>query len=103
MRKIDIKLSKFKRICECSALCVEIGTQHHHRYPDTKNNRKLYGDLLDEDENIKFASNKCHEKMGHFTEVEFCEAIGIEPRSKTGRLKARFTQSADGITIKKVM
>ena len=90
MKKIDIKLNKVKVFCECKGFCLQRGTQHHHMFPNTKNNRKLYGDLLDEDENILFASNRCHEKMGHYSEVEFCEALGIEPRSKVGRSKARF-------------
>ena len=90
MRKIDVKLSKVKVFCECCVYCKERGTQHHHLFPDTKNNRKLYGDLLDENENILFASNRCHEKMGHYSEVEFAEAIGIQPRSKVAQGKARF-------------
>ena len=96
MRKIDIKLSKMKRLCECSNGCHETATQMHHVFPQTNANRKLYGDLLDADENIKFASNRCHKEMGHFTEVEFCEALGITPRSKTAQNKARFSHSAEG-------
>jgi len=90
MRKIDIKLTKMKRLCECSKGCLETAMQHHHLFSQTNANRKLYGDLVDEDENIKFVSNKCHEKMGHFTEIEFCDALGIEIRSKVAQNKARF-------------
>lgn len=66
-------------------LCNKRADHAHHKFSQTKLNRKLYGDLLDDSDNICFLCYNCHlnKPIPKFTEIEFCEALGIEPRSKT--------------------
>lgn len=87
-KKIDVKLSEDMRLCECGKPgCWRRATQCHHQFPDTKPNRKLYGDLLDHNKNIKWVSHDCHADVPNISEKEFCEMLKIEPRSKTLRQK----------------
>lgn len=87
MKKIKIKLSQEARVCECGPRCYKRATEHHHEFPNTKRNRALYGNLIDHDLNVKFVSHDCHPKMKNISEREFCERLGIEPRSKTEKFK----------------
>lgn len=59
----------------------------HHKFHNTKWARKLYGTLLDDRRNIDDVCGDCntsHAGIGlvHWTEKNFCEALGIEMRSK---------------------
>jgi hypothetical protein len=61
--------------------------QRHHKFPQRKWARRLYGKLLDDSRNIQMVS--ANEHAGHngkglifWTEKQFCEALGIEMRSK---------------------
>lgn len=88
IRKIDIKLSQDLRLCECGTPgCWRRATQTHHLFCNSKPNRKLYGDLLDHNKNIKWVSHDCHPDMKNISEREFCEMLKIEPRSKTEKQK----------------
>jgi len=91
MRKIDIKLNKVKVLCETEG-CSKNAIHHHHIYSDSKEARKLYGSMVDDDRNIILLCEDCHnwKPLLKYTEWEFCEALGIEPRSKVARGKARF-------------
>ena len=55
-------------------------------FSQTKQNRKLYGKLIDDLRNIMPVCADCHPKAPHLTEREFCERLGIETRSKSGKL-----------------
>lgn len=61
--------------------------QRHHKFSQRKWARKLYGKLIDDPRNIQMVDANIH--AGHngpglifWTEKEFCEALGIEMRSK---------------------
>lgn len=64
--------------------------QKHHKFHNVVWARNLYGYLMDDFRNIQFVCSNCntsHAGIGltHWTEKEFCENIGIEPRSKIKR------------------
>jgi len=86
--KIQTKLSCEFVFCECSENCYFRATQHHHEFPNSSTNRKLYGRLLDRDENIKLVSHHHHARMKNIQEKEFCERLNIQPRSKTEKAKS---------------
>ena len=85
MRKIDTPLTEFYFFCECG--CGKVAQEKHHRFPNTKVNRKLYGDLIHHDLNIGFVHHDCHPNAINISEKEFCELLNIEPRSKVLRGK----------------
>jgi len=89
--KINEKLNKKFMFCETTD-CGNRASEKHHIFSDKKQNRKLYGTLIDHDNNIQFLCYNCHhfKPLKKFTEVEFCEAVEIEPLSKTGQQKKRF-------------
>jgi len=91
MKKIDMKLKINTAICEMPG-CFKRFSERHHLFSDTRKNRELYGGLLDEDENIFLICGDCHDwkPLPKFTEIEFCNALGIEPRSKVAQSKKRF-------------
>lgn len=76
--------------CTC---CGNVGPlDRHHVFHQVKWARALYGHLLDDPRNIQLACPDCHAshrstKLKHFSEAEFCEAVGVEIRSKTGRVR----------------
>jgi len=70
--------------------------QRHHKFPQTKVNKKYYGkgnktdgiDWINHYKNIQTTCWHCH--VGHsdtrltiWSEIDFCKALGIEPRSYT--------------------
>jgi len=57
----------------------------HHKFPQTDGNRELYGELLDDPQNLVPVCCDCHPSAEHYTEKEFCEIMEIEPRSKSGK------------------
>ena len=66
--------------------------QRHHKYSQVKWARKLYGYLLDDERNIMWVCGNCHAshanpKLIHWNELDFCQALEIEPRSKLFRSK----------------
>lgn len=71
-------------ICQ---ICGGIATDRHHLFSQTKLNRRLYGKLIDDERNIMYLCNGCHlnKSIPKMTEREFCEVMGIEIRSKSGR------------------
>ncbi len=73
-----------RRICK---LCGGRATDRHHLLPQTKQNRALYGKLIDDPANIIYLCNDCHlnKSIPHMTEKEFCEKLNIEIKSKSGR------------------
>jgi|WetSurMetagenome_2_1015567.scaffolds.fasta_scaffold1566265_2 hypothetical protein len=78
MSKIKTKLKGRKIKCEnyfCNERddCQKYADAHHHLYSDDKKNRKVYGDLVDEDFNILFVNNDCHinKVIPKLTDIEF--------------------------------
>ncbi len=99
MSKINTKL-KGRQIpcenyfCEDMGKCKKYATDHHHQFPNTKFNRKIYADLLDCDFNILNINGDCHltKVIPRLTEIEFrAKAFdnGYEllPTSKTLSMK----------------
>lgn len=73
-------------ICEA---CRKVkATDRHHKYSQTKVNRKNYGDLIDDSRNIQWLCRGCHisEASGitQWSEQEFTTALRIKPRSIEG-------------------
>ena len=87
-KKIKIKLSEDYHICE-GHRCFDRATEKHHIFSDTKINRSLYGKSIDHDNNIMLVCYDCHHNkpLQKFSEVEFCEAVGVKPMGKTLRFK----------------
>jgi hypothetical protein len=74
----------------CSCCDTHTSLEHHHKFGQHGWRRKLYGKLLDDARNIQWACSGCHAshrstKLVHWTEAEFCAALGIQPRSKVAR------------------
>jgi hypothetical protein len=70
----------------CSFCHKNRATQRHHKFPQSKPNRKLYGALLDDPRNAVPACADCngsHANVIIWSEIEFCRALGIETRSKS--------------------
>jgi len=86
-KKINTVLSKEYVRCENKKPCLNQASNHHHLFIDSKMNHKLYGKLIDNDINIQLLCAYCHINARHMTETEFCEKLGIEPRSKAARNK----------------
>ena len=81
-REIDAR-PRVLGICE---VCEEKpATQEHHLLSQTKLYKKLYGPLIHHPRNKLLTCEDCHmtKPMPKFTEREFCDALGIAPRSKT--------------------
>jgi hypothetical protein len=82
----------------CEVCNKKRATQQHHKFPQTKKNKKLYPDYIHRRVNIQHCCFSCH--IGHskglikWTEVEFCKALDIVPRSKEGR--AIYERGKDG-------
>ena len=71
----------------------------HHFFSQTKINRKLYGNLIDDDVNLSnMVCHACHSELRHIDELEFCERLGIKPRSKTAKLIYERNQNWEAIT-----
>ena len=69
-------------------LCGErMATDRHHLLSQTKLNRKLYPEFIDDSKNTMYLCSVCHlnKSIPKYNERQFCEMFGIEPRSKSGR------------------
>lgn len=64
-------------------------TEWHHLFSQTKANKKLYGKLIHNKANLLPICEECHKSKGvpKLTEYEFCDKLGIAPRSKTAELR----------------
>lgn len=74
---------------KCEA-CGKYGAlQIHHKFSNSILNRKLYGKLINDERNFQYLDADCHlsKKTGIiiWSELQFTEAMGIEPRSKIGK------------------
>jgi len=64
----------------------------HHKFSQTKWARDLYHWLLDDPRNLMWICSDEHASHAsphivHWTEMEFCSALGIEPRSKVAKMQ----------------
>lgn len=73
----------------CEKCKIRIATDKHHLLSQTKFNRKLYNNLIDAPENIQYLCKVCHlnKTVDKIDEIEFCRRLGIEPRSKTSKMR----------------
>jgi len=71
----------------CKEPCSLI--QRHHLFSQTKVNKRLYPEHIHRPENIINVCVDCHlnKPIPKYTEREFCEVMGIAPRSKTERMR----------------
>lgn len=77
---------------QCEVCRIRKASQLHHKFSQTKWAKKLYGDLIHDFRNITFVCADCHSShaspdLVHWDEQTFCDALGIEPRSKTAQSK----------------
>lgn len=74
--------------CTC---CDRVGPLDiHHKFPQTKWAKKIYGELIHAPANLQLACSDCHAshrspKLIHWNEQEFCDALGLKPRSKVAQ------------------
>jgi hypothetical protein len=78
-------------ICE---LCkTRQATEIHHKFPQgttgKRANKKVYPDYIHHPDNLMRLCYNCHhnKSLEKWTEKQFCDHFGIEPRSKSGRQK----------------
>jgi hypothetical protein len=74
----------------CEVCRVAQATQRHHKFPQRAWARRLYGSLIDSPKNIDMCCSDCHSShtstnLKIWSELDFCRALGIEPRSKQYR------------------
>jgi len=67
--------------------CTRQATECHHLFSKTITNLRLYGALLNDEKNLQYLCYQHHhnEPLKKYTERQFCEVMGVEPRSKTLR------------------
>lgn len=65
-------------------ICGNIATDQHHKFSQTKNNKKLYKDYIHNELNIMYLCNGCHlnKSIMKWDELTFCKEFKIKPRSK---------------------
>lgn len=71
----------------CEVCGTRQATERHHKLSQTKLYKKLYGELIHNKKNLVDICYQCHhnEAVPKWSEKEFCDALGIQPRSKTER------------------
>lgn len=71
----------------CELCGKRLAVHKHHLFSNTKWARKLYKVLLDDPRNIKYLCEPCHlwKEIPKYTERQFCDALGISPRSKLSK------------------
>ena len=80
-----------KHYRHCEKCFSKVADHRHHLFSNTKINRLLYGKYLDYPKNIMYLCSDCHlnKAVPKMTELEFCEKLGIKPRSKNLKFKNR--------------
>ena len=75
----------------CENCLEQPATEKHHKFSQTKQNKKLYPNLIHHRDNIQYLCYNCHhcKSLLKWTEKEFCEHFNIIPRSKSGFEKYR--------------
>ena len=74
----------------CEICNLNVATQRHHKFSQTKLNKKLYPEFIDDPRNLQYLCADCHisQKKGliNWGELKFCDEMGIIPRSKECKL-----------------
>ena len=73
----------------CDSCKKDLLLSDFYKYQKTEFSIKAYGPLLDNPTNKKILCNKCLPNEQKWTEVQFCDAMGIEPVSIAGKLIKR--------------
>jgi hypothetical protein len=83
----------------CEKCRAREAAERHHRFSQTKVNKRLYGALIHDHRNIQELCYDCHHNkpVDKWTEKEFCAALGIDPRSKTERMKYEYQVPRFGV------
>lgn len=73
---------------QCEICKSREATEQHHMLSQSKLYKRLYGDLIHDERNIMYVCELCHKwnPVPKFTEIEFCIALDIVPRSKSALL-----------------
>jgi hypothetical protein len=65
-------------------------TDRHHKFSQTKLHINLYPEFIHDEKNIQLCCNGCHlskvSGLEIWSEMRFCDEMGIVPRSKSGLL-----------------
>jgi len=74
----------------CEKCGKKQATEIHHRFSQTKANKSLYGKLIHHPKNLQKICYNCHhtKALDKWSEKEFCQALGIEPKSKSSVMRA---------------
>lgn len=76
--------------CLEKGVCRQSTGGRHHKFSKTygkTGTAKIYKDVIDHPDNIIYLCYDCHmwKSLEKWTEKEFCEKMGIEPRTKSGK------------------
>lgn len=76
----------------CQVCYTHPADQLHHKFSQTKWAKRLYGELIHDPRNLMQVCADCHAshaspKLVHWSEQEFCQALGIDSRSKTSQIE----------------
>ena len=78
-------------LCECCG--KNPWSDLHHRFSQTKWAKRVYGAMIHDPRNLQKVCNGCHAShanpnLERWSEKEFCDALGIEMKSKVGMTRA---------------
>lgn len=87
---------------KCETCHYKPASQLHHKFSQTKWAKKLYGDLIHDVRNLQHVCADCHVghaslDLVHWNESQFCEALGIAIRSKTGIAELMQSMTAENM------
>ena len=70
----------------CENCGYKKATELHHKFSQTKLNKKLYPEFIHHRDNLQELCYDCHHNkpVTKWTEIEFCEHFKIMPRTKSG-------------------
>ena len=70
----------------CEKCHIRVAVHRHHKFSQTKHNRRTYPEYIDHPDNLVHLCYKCHEidEPERWAEPEFCTHFGIAIRSKSG-------------------
>ena len=68
----------------CQQCFQRTANQVHHKFSQTKLNKKLYPEFIHHIDNLQFLCEECHlnKPVDKWTEKEFCENFNINIRGK---------------------
>ena len=68
----------------CENCGIRVAEPPHHKFSQTKYNRRAYPEYIDHPDNLAHLCGVCHhfKPLVKWTEAEFCQHFGIKSRSK---------------------